>query len=182
VDSEREATLKKPSSIAIGAGFAALIFGSVHFAGCTITTCEGGACTGFDDDGVFECSGSDGGAGGAGSTGTTTGSIHTYVVSVGTTGTGNNATTGVTSSTGSNPTSTSTGSGPGCGDGPACVAPEQCIDGACHLACVKSCECPTGELCEGGRCVEPMPMPRPCTVDCDCPSGELCIEGGCAAP
>ena len=112
--SEREATLKKPS-LAIGAGFAALFFGSVVLTGCNIH--------GFDDDGVFECgSGPDGavgGSGGGGGAGSTTGSTLTYVVSVGvTTGTGNNPTTGVTSSTGGNPTSTSSGSGPGCGAAP----------------------------------------------------------------
>ena len=53
------------------------------------------------------------------------------------------------------------------------------------IECRASCQCPDGQVCEVGRCVDPAPASpdapvAACAVDCDCPAGDACVAGQCA--
>lgn len=140
--------------------------------GCTILTCEHGSiCGGGEPPPEPADCGPDphGGAGGAGQGGSAGGGTG---ASGGAAGGGSGGLGGSGGATGG-----AGGAGPSCS--PACADGEDCVDGACKLVCVKSCECPEGDVCEGGHCEAPIPEPRPCLTDCDCPSGQLCVAGLC---
>ena len=50
------------------------------------------------------------------------------------------------------------------------------------VECVDDADCPNGEVCVDGTCVDATPTPTPtpeCTDDNDCPPGQVCVDGRC---
>ena len=67
----------------------------------------------------------------------------------------------------------------GCGSGPACVSPQQCSGGVCVTlppGCGSGPACGSGYQCVGGTCVT---APAGCSASSPCPSGQSCSAGAC---
>lgn len=63
-----------------------------------------------------------------------------------------------------------------------CEDGQHCVEHQCRMPCTHRCDCPAGEVCEGGFCSEPTdPPPRDCVTDCDCDyhGGERCVDKLC---
>ncbi len=150
-------------SLATAVGLVVAIGGPT---GCTVYDCESAECGGDEEDDGW-CGDPDRSDDGASSSGTGSSSQG---------GTG-----AVTSSTGSS----SQGGGGAGGDGAGGTGAGGSGEGGSGEGgggthCVKSCDCPQGEVCDEGLCRPRQPTPVSCSTDCDCPSGELCVDGFCA--
>jgi len=140
-------------------GLVGCVAGASQLAGCNVEVCESGAqCEDhqFEDGG--SCTGDDDGDDGDDGSQSSGGAAQQGGSNAG----GNNA-------GGNNAGGAAEGGGSG-------------GEGGAPVACVKSCECPEGEVCANWTCQPRTPAPISCLVDCDCPSGSLCDAGFCVAP
>ena len=50
------------------------------------------------------------------------------------------------------------------------------------VECIDDADCPNGQVCVDGTCIDATPIPTPtpeCTDDNDCPPGQVCVDGMC---
>jgi len=73
-----------------------------------------------------------------------------------------------------------TGGGFSCSINQDCASNEDCIEQVCRSRCKASCQCHTGEVCDGGYCLPPTTPPTSCQSDCDCAAGQSCLGGACS--
>ncbi len=60
-----------------------------------------------------------------------------------------------------------------------CGAQKTCQAGRCHFQCTQDSQCPVGQLCNSGVCLDdPNPAAPECVMNLDCTSG-ACINGYC---
>ena len=63
----------------------------------------------------------------------------------------------------------------GCSSDADCPPGQICVDGNCVDGCRSDDDCPDGHICENGKCVPG------CRTDEDCPPGQICVDGQCKA-